>query len=65
MACEITGCPHPAAGLHTWGFYPAGDRNKDVPLCPACLAAVWAEIKGPVANGLCHYAARAIPPAKE
>ena len=52
----MSGCGCPAAGSYTWGVYPAGDHNKDVPLCPAHAAEVWAEAKGPTSAGLMHFA---------
>jgi hypothetical protein len=55
MTCAVSGCTDPAAAAHTWGLYPRGDRNKDVPLCESHGAELWAEIKAPVAALLMHY----------
>jgi hypothetical protein len=59
MTCEITGCGNEATGLFTWGPYPNGDRNKDVPLCPACARDLWERSKGPVSAGTMHFGCRA------
>ena len=60
MTCEVSGCGEPAAGRHTWGPYPDGDRNRDVPLCPACAADLWGRLNGLVVTGQFHYAVRAV-----
>ena len=48
-------CTEPPSGFHTWGMYPDGTHNRQVPLCPACAEDLWEKIKGPVMAGTMHY----------
>jgi hypothetical protein len=54
--CECGGCDRRPAGLFTWGLYPNGSHNDRVPLCRAHADEAWAESRGLVSAGLCHWA---------
>jgi hypothetical protein len=58
MRCDVGDCRDPAAGLFTWGLYPAGDHNRDVPLCAAHVRALWDQLRGAVAASRMHFEAR-------
>lgn len=63
IACAMSGCQGKPAGAYTWGMYPHGDRNKDVPLCRSCAADLWERSKGLVSLGRMHFEIREVPGA--
>ena len=55
MQCPIEGCKKPSHAKYTWGLYPNGDRNKQIPFCKDCAEKLWNEINPAVKTLLMHY----------
>lgn len=53
--CEFDGCKEAACGLYTWGNYPNGEHNKNVPLCSTHADELWEAIKSGVASLITHF----------